>query len=65
LVDTLAFIMGLVGALIVITSTWGYRKMHRKLDQIDPSFFPNWMVLLIVVALELVMIGFLVLFIVG
>jgi putative membrane protein len=65
LVDFLSIIMGLVGALIVIVSTWGYRKMHRKLDQIDPSFFPNWMVLLIVVALEMAMIAFLVLFLIG
>jgi hypothetical protein len=65
MVDFLAFLMGLVGALIVIVSTWGYRKMHQKLEQIDPSFFPHWMVMFIVVALEIVMIGFLMLFLIG
>jgi hypothetical protein len=65
LVNLLAIVMGLVGVLIVIVSTQGYRNMHRKLDQIAPSFFPNWLVVLIVVILEVAMIGFLILYIVG
>lgn len=65
LVNLLAVIMGLVGVVTVIVSTQGYRNMHRKLDQVAPSFLPHWLVILIVVVLEIAMIGFLILFIVG
>lgn len=65
LVNTLAIVMALAGVLIVALSAGGYKRMHKELEDIGPGLIPQWLVWILVAALQVSAIAILVLLIIG
>lgn len=65
LVNALAIVMALAGVLIVALSAWGYQRMVKNLHEIAPGLIPQWLVWILVAALEISALAILVLLIIG